>query len=429
MQSYTPFVERINHSLGIESTYATDGMGDNSSSELLRGETAAAALRRLVPLETLRSIGSFFTSSGMAEMLWSDSLETLDGESIIVDPACGAGDLLIPPLRQLLRNGVKTTVTEQIRGIDLQSGFVSAARARLRLCVQNTDPRDVAHEFHRILQRDFFKSYKSILQDATHVVLNPPFISTAAPEDCSWGTNQINAAALFVDLSISASAPGTRILAILPEVLRSGSRYAKWRNSVLERASEISITSLGQFDSKTDIDVFKLVLVTCDETSPEDEDSNSPTAWQPELNHNEPNASTVQDHFDVKVGPVVPHRHASEGTPVPYVTAKGLPSWTVIEAIEKSRGFSGRTHSGPFVVIRRTSRPGEQYRARATVIDSPGEIAVENHLIVLIPYDNSVETCIKLMGMLKQEDVTSFLNHRIKCRHLTVSSIKEIPWH
>lgn len=428
MQLYTPFIERIESSFKERSAIPSEAPDRTESDTLLRGETASDALRDLIPIEALRSMGSFFTSSGMAEDLWGDTLLTLDESSVVVDPACGAGDLLIPAVRRLADVGQSNSISSQIRGIDLQTGFVRAAKARLRLSALVNDSTNEANSFEQIEQKDFFQSYKEVLNGATHVVLNPPFITVDAPADCTWGARGINAAALFFDLCLSTVSPGCRIMAILPEVLRSGTRYSRWRSLVESRSETIKITSLGQFDSETDIDVFKIEVTVRIPAQTPDLEVPTHDAWQPALALFSVSKGKIGDYFDVKVGPVVPHRHPDEGAPIPFLTARGLPSWTVVDSIDTTRGFNGRMHEGPFVVLRRTSRPGEIHRARATTIAITGKVAVENHLIVLSPFDNRLDTCIKLMNMLKAKEVTEYLDHRIKCRHLTVGAIRDIAW-
>jgi len=84
--------------------------------------------------------------------------------------------------------------------------------------------------------------------------------------------------------------------------------------------------------------------------------------------------------------------------------------------------------SPPFVVIRRTSSPSDNPRARATIIRGNQSVAVENHLIALKPKSGYVRDCQKLTKMLAKPATDIFLNQRIRCRHLTVSAVKDIPW-
>jgi hypothetical protein len=36
--------------------------------------------------------------------------------------------------------------------------------------------------------------------------------------------------------------------------------------------------------------------------------------------------------------------------------------------------------------------------------------------------------CEKLVQVLRRESTTEWLNERIRCRHLTVSAVADIPW-
>ena len=60
-------------------------------------------------------------------------------------------------------------------------------------------------------------------------------------------------------------------------------------------------------------------------------------------------------------------------------------------------------------------------------MNSKNLVAVENHLFVLKPIDNTVETCIKMMKILKNKKTDNWINSRIRCRHLTIEVIKNIP--
>ena len=95
---------------------------------------------------------------------------------------------------------------------------------------------------------------------------------------------------------------------------------------------------------------------------------------------------------------------------------------------KQSRRHDGKVYKPPFVVIRRTSRPGHPYRAAATVIAGKRSVAVENHLIVCEPKNNKTQAmCKKLMAQLQTQVVNTFLDDRIRCRHLTVGAVAAIP--
>jgi hypothetical protein len=98
-----------------------------------------------------------------------------------------------------------------------------------------------------------------------------------------------------------------------------------------------------------------------------------------------------------------------------------------VTRISEKRRHEGLAYKPPFVVLRRTSRPGHPYRAAATVILGTKPVAVENHLIVCEPHDKSAETCRALMKQLHTQRVNDFLDQRIRCRHLTVGAVAAIP--
>ena len=138
--------------------------------------------------------------------------------------------------------------------------------------------------------------------------------------------------------------------------------------------------------------------------------------------------STVSNFFEVHVGRVVPHRDPEKGENHPYIHARCVPAWTVMRKFDEHRQHEGKVYQAPFVVIRRTSRPGHPYRATATVIAGQQKVAVENHLIVCEPKDGTLRACKELMRKLQTQAVNEFLNARIRCRHLTVSSVAAIPF-
>jgi len=386
------------------------------------GGGAYRALRELIGIDHLRDSGAFFTSPEFARILWSDSLDSLDSESVVVDPACGAGDLLLPAAVHLLEAGASEGLYTRIRGTDREESFVGAARARLRLASLRGVIGAETGDFLGVKSMDFLLNPAEIIAGATHVVLNPPFSNVIVSDSTTWARGSTNAAAVFIDLCLEHMPVGSRLLAILPEVLKSGTRYERWRERTGSRTVLNSIRELGQFDSKTDVHVFAL-----DVTKVRDE-SIVASSWWAKTTGGQSDA-TVGDHFEVKVGSVVPHRHSEEGAPVKYLSARDIAPWEQISTVKSQRRFSGRLDTGPVVLVRRTSRPGELYRARGTIVTDTDPVAYENHLIVLKPRDGTIASCERLLENLRDPKTTLFLDSAIKLRHLTVSSVRNIPWH
>jgi hypothetical protein len=181
----------------------------------------------------------------------------------------------------------------------------------------------------------------------------------------------------------------------------------------------LEITTCGQFDDFADIHVF--MIKAQKDTIPEKDKT---IEWIPSKKHHE---YYVGDFFEVHVGAVVPHRDRNKGLRASYVHAKALPPWEILGKIGENRRFSGTLFEPPFVLVRRTSRPGEK-RAIATIVTGKRKVAVENHLIVLIPKLKTIDQCTKLLKVLKSHQTDRWLDKRIRCRHLTVGAVKDVPW-
>lgn len=397
-------VARMNLSTVSFSTYA-EAIASGSAMPPTLLDTFGAnptpyeALRATVSREDLRRKGTFFTSSTMARRLWAMSISSVGTDSVVVDPACGAGDLLLPVLERSSALGVRGVV---LRACDVDPDFTGVAASRLRA-------QSYGHGISVEGWTQDFLQDASTLSDATHVVLNPPFIPIEV--STSWATGKVNAAALFVLHALRNMSKGSKLLAVLPDVLRSGSRYRAWRGE-LQRVAMLTRIEIGDvFDKDTDVHVFMLEATVGGE--------GESVPWFLE----DTAGRTLGDLFDVRVGPVVPHRDEESGVMVEYVTAKSLSAGETWK-----RRFSGRLETGPLVLVNRTSRPGEVPRVRARIHHGEEGIAVENHLLVLVPKDGTLASCEQSLKILQAPPTADFLDSRIRCRHLTVGSLKEVPW-
>lgn len=420
--------ELINASmLGQKCTEIVDDVAKNLSCR------ANDELRKLVPIKTLREMGAFFTPHALAERLASSLEKDIRDGAQVIDVACGTGDLLAAcakflPIKQSLEETLRIWSTK-LYGVDLDSAFVRAAQSRLLLLAikycSNGDLTNfnLHNTFSGISVGNALDS-SDIIKNKKCIIINPPFNQIIDPGICKWGKGKISQAALILDYVLEKCDLGTNIVAILPEVLRTGSRYVKWRKNIEINSEVNSVEIVGQFDNKTDIDVFILRLKKC---------SPRPLVetkewWSSAENITCYNGKIVSDHFDVAVGPVVPHRDPEIGESYPYFTAHLLPKWTEFDGVANRRKYSGRTFLPPFVVVRRTSRPGDKFRAIATVIVGQEPVAIENHLMVLLPKEKTLDRCWELLAVLKRDETNTWLNERIRCRHLTVNSLKNIPW-
>jgi hypothetical protein len=108
-------------------------------------------------------------------------------------------------------------------------------------------------------------------------------------------------------------------------------------------------------------------------------------------------------------------------------TANAQP-WAEIRTITETRRFTGRTFFPPLVLIRRTSRPGDNYRAVATLVLGKRRVAVENHLLVATPKRGGAAICRALIRLLRSKRTTTLLDRWMRCRHLTTASASSLPW-
>lgn len=429
MKSFLSYVEHLHN---IVSTVLANGVTPalaNSIDIALDGEPSKQ-LRSTVKLSDLRRSGIFFTPSHLRNALAERTISTLSSKSVVVDIACGVGDLFIGLTPKLGKGGDLSSTLElwgkQLIGHDIFMEFVNAAKLRLVLAgiLQGHQSNiaivpDLDLLFPGITARNGLLCADSI-ERATHIIMNPPYTKVTPPQDCTWASGKVNAAAVFVDFCVSNASNGTKLVAILPDVLRSGSNYKKWRSQLEAKAEILETECLGQFDKHADVDVFILELEVRRDSSMRDS-----KLWEPAADGQH---FKVRGKFSVHVGAVVEYRDPHEGKTYPYLTPQNAPPWATIWGLEKQRRFSGATFTPPFVVVRRTSRKGDRYRAVPTVVDMSEPVAVENHLLVLIPHSGELGDCYELVEVLKMEETSSWLNQRISCRHLTVSALADLPW-
>jgi len=421
---YSAYISKLKR-LSVESHLAVDW---NTRVHAALNGQAGAELRLAAPLEIRRKFGAFFTGTDLGAKL-IDCGTDYGPKSFFYDPTCGMGDLLIAAARRLpICKSLPQTLKQwgkQLSGTDLHHEFIEGARTRLVLLARQLHKSD---EVSQSPNADFFPNIRvadglrqaELFSRATHLLLNPPFGQVAAPADCKWAGGRITEAAAFVIAALEQAKPDTKMLAILPEVLRSGSFSEHWRRRVSQLAEVQLVQPYGIFDDSADVDVFLLRLNRRTETQ-----NSASRLWTAT---DAADTETVADFFDVHVGRVVPHRDEESGPLRPYIHPRNIDTWVEVTRISEKRHHGGLAYKPPFVVLRRTSRPGHPYRAAATVILGTKPVAVENHLIVCEPHDKSADTCRALMSQLHTQLVNDFLDQRIRCRHLTVGAVAAIPF-
>lgn len=425
MRRFESYVRTL-HSLVDEVSFDRGRASSEKLIASLDGQPGSE-LRRLVPLRARRRAGAFFTGSALAKRAVSRHRAVIK-DGVTCDPACGAGDLLVAAAEHLPCGDdlVMTlrTWSERLRGFDIHEEFVEATKLRLVLAALRrgaSAPRTSSARLVRELRGIEARSgVAKPLRNVGLVLLNPPYGSRIAPSGCAWATGKVSEAAVFLQRLIDGIADGTQFAAILPDVLRTGSRYARWREYVSKRMQRTDLEVVGVFDQWADVDVFLFHAIRKDAST-----LGGDPRWWAESSA----AAHVRDKFAIHVGAVVPHRDPHSGDWYKYIDARVLSGQDTYDVANAgSRRFNRRTFKPPFVVIRRTSRPDEKRRAVGTLITGKDIVAVENHLLVAVPRTGGVEDCKELLRVLNMDSTNTWLNERIRCRHLTVGAVGEIPW-
>lgn len=370
-----------------------------------------------------RAHGIFFSGPEWAKTLCSKI--NADEWTRFVDPSVGTGDLLLEICNNFpLKSSFSKTIVSWSKcliAVDLRASFLQIAWIRIqKLALDRHRQKNPKIRGYLLPLPGSFMVGDSLklnlgLKKGDCVIMNPPYQRIVAASDSFVGKGKRSAAALHVENVVLKSPPGVGIVALLPDVLRSGSSYNKFRSEVFQRAEIKSFNPFGIFGSDADIDVAVLVGVT---------KTKKIIKNTVEAKKN----AILADKFDVRVGPVVPHRTEMRGNSHAYLTVKNAVIGSEITEVNETAEFSARLERGPFVIVRRTSSPADKKRARATLVSAVTDFYVENHLLIIRPLDNSIAACKELMKVLQDDRTDEWLNIHIRCRHLTVGALKALPW-
>ena len=397
---------------------------DSAGLEQLVNGVPYETFRNNVDLGVRRAAGTFFTSGIQAELVAKKLIPHLTPNATVMDPTCGIGDLLMAYTAYLPVYGtLRKTISmwgKVLQGVDKDKKLVNLAKARLIAMARlrggfEEKLKDVEDTFPLIREGDFTKMSDKLMEP-DGFLFNPPFGKVRTEQSRPWYSGSINTAALFLDHLVRQKRPEVAVSAILPEVLRSGTRYEKFRTYLVQEGYNGDCDQLGRFDKWTDVDVFSSLIIKSADTN----------LWQRNIKSD--SKSTVGDYFQVNVGPVVLYRSQNKGQWHRFICAKSTPRWIDDFQPKSSRRFTGKLFKPPFVTVRRTSSPSDKNRAVATVVTGKEAIAVENHLLVLSPFDRSLNRCRDLMDQLKAEATNDYLNEIIRCRHLTTGAVSSIPY-
>lgn len=383
-------------------------------------------IRQNLSLQYRRNNGCFFSNQKLATEVFKLAKDYMTPQSRIVDPACGLGDLLLMFAKKIgVRDNLNDTIKEWNKllvGYDIQEFFVKLTKIRMILLSKFLLKDNSIHNYNlldlltNIERYDSFNKHLNLNKEDI-IVINPPFGSTKSTAFGEWGGGSLQKAAIFLEKIILSAPEGQNIIAILPDVLRSGTRYDKWRTFVSNNTKIKKLVLYGKFDRYTNVDIFLIHL------EKQNVNKNYTFNWNRVRNY----LDIVGAHFEAKIGPVVPFRIRNNNRTTKYIKVKNAIPWREVQSFGKIN-FDGTIYRAPFVVIRRTSNPKDISRIVPTLVLKKGSYAVENHLIILLPKDNSIQTCMALIDRLKDIRTNIWFNKFIRCRHLTKKSILNLPW-
>ncbi|WP_409320236.1 N-6 DNA methylase [Pseudomonas putida] len=426
---YSPFVEKMQ---GLLVAGANTGPHiERRSIVNVVDMNVTCAAEELIPHDIRASQGIFFTGDQIAEKIALSLSDDIDAGASFFDPSCGAGNLLLAVAKRFpIKKCLKDTVEfwgGRFGGCDLNESFILAAKLRLvALACQRHGVHEISKsELNTYLQ--FFSYFHvgdylgtALGADFDCIVANPPFGHIAASQDVSWSTGKTQQAGVFVAQALNVGKSGQKIAAVLPDVLRCGTRYNKWRNLVEAESSITAVDVYGRFSKSVDVDVFLLSVIVG--ARPIDSHVD---IWQSVVGNDSPAFVKLKELFEVRVGPVVPHRLKDQGVRVSYLTTQEAPPFSTVAELPEIN-FSGTLYSPPFVVVRRTSSPSDRNRLVPSLVQGCEPIAVENHLLIISPRDRDVRSCLVLMDDLKDPRINEWLNAVSRCRHLTTKVLADI---
>lgn len=383
--------------------------------QLLRCENSVSALREK---------GAFFSGDKLVDFLLEDVPMVKTG---IYDPAAGCGDLLLRYLDKLeLASSFNDSMHEWesiVFAAEQEPSFVKLMKLRLWLLLYlkyhggtklgKLVIPDLRERFAGVVCRDAFKYLPETMPAI--VIMNPPFQQVDSNGAYSWGTGKVSYAAIFL-YEMYKRFPASRIVAVLPDVLRSGSRYEKLRTTVATDLKN-GVRVYGRFDKKTDVDVFVL-------------DHRPDMRKRVLINVERRQGRMICNDFDVHVGAVVPHRDALRGRSCFFLTADNVPPGSNIIRVKEKIKSVHKSVKGPFVVLRRTSSPSDTIRCVSSIVSSSHEFHLDNHLIYLKPkvHKSALKLCQDVCNFFSSQECSAIVNSLIRCRHLTVRIIRDLTY-
>jgi len=199
--------------------------------------------------------GRHYTPPTLAEELWRMVLSAASRRmpALLVDPAAGAGSLLLPALRQMVKSSPDAEATlervgQQVAGVDLDSiavwlgnAFLAAELLPLWSSLEPRRRRDLPQLLH------VGDGLDRVHDRPEAIVMNPPYgrVRLSNGDRERWSRSlygHSNRYAMFLHAAIERVAPGGVVAAVLPTSFLGGAYYQRLREMIAEDAPLVALT-------------------------------------------------------------------------------------------------------------------------------------------------------------------------------------------
>ncbi len=408
-------------------------------------EVGAAYAGALDPATRLRE-GRHYTPAGLAAELWHEIVAAGEDAGPTVDPACGAGALLLAPLRRLVRSSDEPTAIlaaaqHLISGTDLDqiavwlgNALLSAELLPLWARLPEAERRPLP-QFLRVAD-----GLSSTAESPRIIIMNPPYgrVRLETSARARWQGSlygHANRYALFLHAAIERVAQDGVVGAIIPTSFLGGAYYKRLRSFIDEHAPLIRLAFVdsrsgvfaGDVLQETCLAVFRKGAapgpIVCSRLAVNGtvESTRLPTApkrrrsdlpWLLPRKPTDDNLLTAASRLDARLsdygwkastGPLVWNRHKAQifrsarpgRTPILWAADIDDGVVTRHSAREHQRWIALRSRDSfmkidqPGVLVQRTTAPEQPRRLVAALLDPPtiaqwgGELVIENHVNVM----------------------------------------------